>query len=114
MRRILFDVGPVLGTALPLYLRALTLIDRVQLRLLNIPPLYQSGVRYKRERGDREVWRTCWAAYRRRAGDCEDLACWLAAETGGRAVPVRTRIGWHIVTRLPDGRIEDPSKRLGM
>jgi hypothetical protein len=57
--------------------------------------------------------------------NCEDLACWRVAE-------LRTRFGidarptftsqvrpdgshlYHILVRLPDGRIEDPSRRLGM
>jgi len=60
-----------------------------------------------------------------RAGQCEDLACWRAAELvvrhGIQARPDFTcdargdgsRL-YHIVVRLPDGRIEDPSRNLGM
>ena len=57
--------------------------------------------------------------------NCEDLACWRAAELVVRhniqARPVfmeRRRSNgsylYHILVRYPDGRIEDPSKILGM
>jgi hypothetical protein len=75
---------------------------------------------YKRDRPGDEPWRTIPEILERGAGDCEDLACWLCAELrqkGIKAHPVpQTRDGrmWHIVVRLPNGRIVDPSKRLGM
>lgn len=58
-------------------------------------------------------------------GDCEDLACWRAAELrmkyGIQAKPdMRARKmptgQWraHAIVRLPDGRTEDPSAKLGM
>lgn len=57
--------------------------------------------------------------------NCEDLACWRAAELrvrfGVQATPTFTykvrangSYLYHITVRLPDGRIEDPSRRLGM
>lgn len=57
--------------------------------------------------------------------NCEDLACWRAAEYrvryGINAIPtfiwkVRPNGGhlYHILVKLPDGRIEDPSRALGM
>jgi hypothetical protein len=57
--------------------------------------------------------------------NCEDLACWRAAELrvryGIKAVPtfiwkVRPAGGYlyHIQVKLPDGRVEDPSRALGM
>lgn len=57
--------------------------------------------------------------------NCEDLACWRAAELrvryGIAAIPIftckpRANGGYlyHITVQLPDGRIEDPSRRLGM
>lgn len=57
--------------------------------------------------------------------NCEDLACWRAAELrvryGVLAEPtfiwkLRPKGGYlyHILVKLPDGRIEDPSRTLGM
>jgi hypothetical protein len=77
------------------------------------PRLLSSGVRYQREQGREQWWpipRVLATGY----GDCEDLASWLAAETGGDAIALRVPTGYHIVTRLPTGQIVDPSRMLGM
>lgn len=84
----------------------------------SIPPLYSSGVRYRREKPD--LWLTPSEVLRQGHGDCEDLAAWLAAQirrTGGGASCHAYRSGrrmWHVIVRLADGGIEDPSKLLGM
>lgn len=98
------------------------------------PALYQSGVRYKPEKHRTsalgktvqygEEWQTIpWVIYRG-YGDCEDLGAWRAAELnrkGIRALPFikirRMPTGFwraHVVVQHPDGRIEDPSAKLGM
>lgn len=82
-------------------------------------PLLRSGVRYAREAIEggrvREDWQDVRHLYASRRGDCEDLACALAAELpGARAVPLRSTVGWHIVVARPDGRVIDPSRLLGM
>ena len=103
------------GQAL-VFLAALTRVNRPQVERL--PPLLTRGVRYSREGG--EVWQDARATYRRRKGDCKDLACWLAAEyqNGGRRCAVDlVRTGarmWHAVVRLESGVIVDPSTILGM
>lgn len=86
-----------------------------------LPPIYKSGVRYERESAKRrtEDWLSIEQVIAQRAGDCEDLACWRAAELivkgeHARAIPMRTRGGWHIVVRRADGSTEDPSRVLGM
>lgn len=89
-----------------------------------IPPLYKAGVRYQREGRTiagrpKEVWRLIPQVLRHGAGDCEDLASWRVAElreAGVNARPYLTRHGnmFHVRVKHPDGRIEDPSKRLGM
>lgn len=102
-------------------LAALTALDVAQMTWTRFPPLYQSGIRYRRERPGQECWLTAAALLRARFGDCEDIACYLSAELqlqGERAtaIPVRSGAGagWHIVVRRGDGSIEDPSRRLGM
>ena len=105
-------------------------------------PLYESGVRWQKEEptgrsacpggngqeqflGVRQVRQQGWA-------DCEDLACWRIAELRlglhgplhapavlakpvfySRPMANGARM-YHIVVQLPDGRLEDPSRRLGM
>lgn len=85
----------------------------------SIPPLYRSGVRYRRERG-REEWRDAPEVARSGYGDCEDLAAYrvgelLAAGEAARAHVYRAAPGlWHVVVKRGDGSIEDPSRKLGM
>jgi hypothetical protein len=104
------------------------------------PSLYESGVVYEREPPGREDWQDILTTLRRGSGDCEDLATWRAADLRMRGIPARAfgrprpmvipssceagavacddtpQVGtlWHILVRLPNGKIEDPSLRLGM
>lgn len=107
-------------------LSCLTLIDEDFLRAHpETPRLYDSGVFYKPEPPPEENWQDVPTTIARRFGDCEDLACWLAAErrvkdhafawphfTWRRLKDGRTL--YHIVVKHADGRIEDPSRQLGM
>ena len=83
------------------------------------PPLYAAGVRYS-NRDPEERWQTPSETHARRAGDCEDLASWRCAELRNagercRVTVRRSRPGvLHAVVEREDGRIEDPSRRLGM
>lgn len=80
--------------------------------------LYKSGVRYRPEK--KEVWKTVDLLQRERHGDCEDLAAARAAELQLAGIPARAVMyqtgprRWHAIVKHPDGRLEDPSKRLGM
>jgi hypothetical protein len=101
-------------------LDALTAFNRGWLALHpSTSPLYQSGVRYRRE-WPREEWLAIPLVKARGFGDCEDLAAWRAAELQersgipARAIPLKVRSGWHIVVQTGPGTIEDPSRRLGM
>jgi hypothetical protein len=92
----------------------------------SVPPLYRSGVRYRREgppaagQPRLERFQTIPEVLKRKYGDCEDLAAWRVAElrmSGIRAVPWIVQPGkrlYHVQVKYPDGRIEDPSKKLGM
>lgn len=109
-------------------LALLTVLDVVQLRGGHVPPLYQSGVYYEREDtegcyhpldGGCEDWLSVREVLRQGKGDCEDLCSWRSAELilrgeRARAIAGRTPAGWHITVRRGDGRIEDPSRVLGM
>lgn len=99
----------------------------------NTPEIYKAGVKYKPEKHVKrngqviqygEEWQTIpWVIYRG-YGDCEDLGAWRSAELqrkGIKAFPYikirRMPTGFwraHVVVRWPDGRIEDPSAKLGM
>jgi hypothetical protein len=134
MHRITFVVdlfkGPeemaVSHAALKAMLVALTLIDVAELKANpQLPNLYESGVRYEEEPQGQEDWQDVLTCLRLKIADCEDLSAWRAAELqvrhGIMAWPTfnyRVRPGggflYHIQVRLPDGRIEDPSRALGM
>jgi hypothetical protein len=85
-----------------------------------VPPLYQSGVRYRREK--REVWKRPTHALRDGSLDCEDAATWrvgelFASRADPGAAPLLLRTGprtLHVVVQRGDGRVEDPSAVLGM
>jgi hypothetical protein len=111
--------------ALRVLLNALFTIDCMWLRSHpGTPRLYSSGVFYRAEPIGEERWRDIPSVLRDGWGDCEDLACWRAAELVEReGIAARPTYRWrrrpgitiyHIVVRLPDGRIEDPSRKLGM
>lgn len=92
----------------------------------SLPGLYQSGVRYRREAVGQEDWCDYIELLRLGHGDCEDLCCARAAELrvrhnvaarptvkGPKRLPNGIML-YHIQVQLPDGTIEDPSRKLGM
>jgi len=111
-------------------LHALYLIDVDQWkRHPEWPGILDGYVKYLREPPGVEEWQDVAETFRRGSGDCEDLACALAAEItvryGVKAHPdftLReipqpngdiTRM-FHIFVRLPGGKRIDPSRLLGM
>lgn len=103
-------------------LAALFDLDVAYLRRHQAPMLYRAGVRYRREAPGREVWQTVPYVLASGHGDCEDLAAWRAAELVASGVdaaarPVLREVHhgyWHAVVRRGNGRVEDPSRVLGM
>ncbi len=91
-------------------------------RGVQLPPLYESGITYRREPRGREWWESAEdvaALANKRSGDCEDLAAYRAAELRywdgemARVVIRRTARGtFHAVVERGDGSIEDPSRIL--
>lgn len=71
----------------------------------------------------RESWKDIGAVLKDKHGDCKDLTAWRLAELWVMGVPARaesiverqgTRLLFHTYVRYPDGRVEDPSRELGM
>lgn len=106
-----------------------------------IPPLYAAGVIYREEAPGHEDWLDAPAVLKQGYADCEDLAAYRTAElrvAGFTDVEPVIKYQWipremmirqgypahklpgrgvwlvHCCVRWPDGRIEDPSKILGM
>ena len=97
------------------------------MREFRVPGVYRAGLVYQREPLCRycEEWRDCLSVLEHGGGDCEDLACYRAAELQLRGVRARPYVRrprllpggvllYHIQVEWPDGRIEDPSRELGM
>ena len=82
------------------------------------PPLYESGVVYRREEKGHDDWMTADTVLHRGYADCEDLAAYRAAELRRAGIPalgiVRPNASgnFHAQVLLPDGTIEDPSRVL--
>lgn len=124
------------NTILQIMLDALFEVDKAWLKSdPKIPSIYASGVnktpkgqthmRYVQEPIGQEDWKDIPTCIKDGQGDCEDLACWRAAELvvrhGIQARPTFTfkvRPGggylYHIIVLYPDGTKEDPSRQLGM
>jgi hypothetical protein len=114
---------------LQILLDAATAIQSLYLRAHpEIGSPYQMGVAYLREPEGEEEWEEIPVQLAHGGADCEDLATWLAAwyqraGVAARAVSIAQRmttpdgrdgILFHIVVRLPNGTVIDPSADLGM
>ena len=116
--------GPDMQAQIQLALDLTTLANRDYLRRnSDCPPLQTSGVHWQRETNQHNEERFLTIPFVRVLGwgDCDDLACWRAAELqhGGerdaRAVVYAVRPGlWHVVVKRANGKIEDISALLGM
>lgn len=99
-------------------LRGLVRVNRRRLRAKPRPALYERGVRYRREAGER--WKNVDQLDADGEGDCEDLAAARAAELqesgedpDADADIVPTRPGrYHAIVIRGDGSREDPSRIL--
>lgn len=111
--------------ALHIMLEALMAIDCLYLLgHPECPGIYDGQVRYQVEPPGEEDWQDVPTCLKLGYGDCEDLACWRAAELRIRhKIPAKPIFLWrslpdggqmyHIQVMTPSG-IEDPSRRLGM
>lgn len=105
-------------------LAALTTTNYVMMREAaaagSLPPqLYHSGVRYRFQPG-RERFRDYQQVLARRFGDCDQLCAWRVAELRMQGKRAKAVPRWvkpdlmHVVVVYPGGKVEDPSKLLGM
>lgn len=106
------------------YLEALVYANRVIIRAGLVPPLNQTATRYAMEPpSPDEEFADAFTCYQRGWGDCDDLAAWWCAELQERGIPAtlvfkanefvpNKRRLIHCMVRLPNGRIDDPSKTL--
>jgi hypothetical protein len=88
----------------------------------NLPPLYESGVKYKAE--TQQTLCDAKEIYRRGQADCGPLGAWRVAELRRAGEHATLRIYWrkiqngsrlfHCQVRRANGLIEDPSRLLGM
>jgi hypothetical protein len=88
------------------------------------PWLYASGVSYAEDDDEREGWTDLSETLARGVGDCKDLVAWRLAELRVRereaALPLVSfarrghHVKFHVVVRRADGRLECPSRELGM
>jgi hypothetical protein len=108
-------------------LNAIVILNVATLRANpRFPLIYQSGVVFENEPEGEESFVDCVCCLRQGWGDCAHLSAWRVAEL---IVRFKTRaslcIKWkrypehglrlfHVMVRLPDRRIEDISRNLGM
>ena len=114
---LLVDLGSPSAAQVQALMEGLTMVNRVAMRESGRrwPSLLSAGVRYQRT----HEWRSAALLLRHRRGDCKDLVAYEAARLRELGCPVTirlTRLGslWHTLIRLPDGRLFDPSRELGM
>ena len=111
---------PARAAAFDAALEGLTRVNETLLAARDYLPLYDSGVRYRKEA--REVWRHVDDVYKEGWGDCEDLSAARAAElrVSGEDPDAAVRTyksgphRYHAIVLRGDGSIEDPSRALGM
>jgi hypothetical protein len=89
------------------------------------PLLHHSNVVYQEEPPGQEDWQDINTCLRLGVADCDDFSPWRAAEhralfgQNARAMLKDStrydgQVLYHIMTVLPDGRVEDPSRARGM
>lgn len=124
-----FEVVPIADRveALCFSLESLCTINRAYLRAMpSTPDLYASGVRYLPERpGDVNRFQDIPRAMALGGTHCVGLSAWRAAELRercGEAAAFRIStypnvaggVLYHVQVERPGGRVDDPSRRLGM
>lgn len=117
--RIRFNISETLAQV-QAAVSGLVLVNLAQLETVKLPPLYESGVRYKMEKPGHEQWQTIVELFGNKSGDCEDLCAARCAQLrhAGENASINVKLVrnglMHIRVRRGNGDLEDPSKLLGM
>ena len=104
-------------------LEAVAYVNQTTIATVGAPGLYESGVVYLREPPGVEQFVGLEIVLERGGGDCAQLAAWLVAQRRAEGKRSDFRLIWrelpngrrifHVQVRT-NGKIEDPSVRLGM
>ncbi len=127
---ILFRDDATFARVVRLLCEAAIMSNRLYLRATRTPPLYRSGVVYQDEPHDLpDELLDIPTILRRKWGDCMHLSCWRVAELREAGEHARIALAWqrvpsndsdqpsrifHVLVRRANGKLEDPSKILGM
>jgi hypothetical protein len=111
---------PTSAAAFSAALEGLTRLNELLIKQHDVPPIYEAGVRYRREKRDK--WKHALDVQADGVGDCEDLSAWRAAEmrVSGEDPGARVEVyrsgprKFHAIVERSDGTTEDPSRVLGM
>jgi hypothetical protein len=109
---------PTTRAAIAAALTGLVALNVELMRDRRMPPLYESGVRFRREPIGSERWLHALRLLAARKGDCEDVTGYRVAELQLGGVPAVAEVlelapgKYHAVVLLPDGGMEDPSQIL--
>lgn len=101
-------------------LEGMVQVNMQLLRRYRLPPLYETGVRYRLHNYDGfEHFDPCVRVLARGWGDCDNLIYWRCAELRLVGEPATARVMWptgtrryHAQLRRGDGSVEDPSYEL--
>lgn len=116
------QLGEAFGYCL---LRGLALVNERLVREGAVPRLYESGVRYVLDPPGQDTFADALHVWRAKQADCSSLVAWRVGElwaSGERGADFRLRhyqLGpgewlYHIYLVRANGKIEDPSRMLGM
>lgn len=113
--------GQYLAAAMREALLGLARAYSIGMKVVPVPPLYDSGVRYQREPNSGEGWEEWadpWSVSSRGWGDCDDLVMYRVAELLAAGEAAGINVIWdgyryHVRVRRADQSIEDPSHLLG-
>lgn len=126
MLHVRIDIPPI-PAMLEALVEGLVLLDiemlkHAEARGVELPPIYESGIVYRREPIGREWWesaRDLLHVAKDRSGDCEDVCAFRCAELryydnedASPRVIVNPTGSFHVVVERADGSIEDVSRIL--
>lgn len=100
-------------------------VDQAEIKRYNLPSLYKTGIVYEHSEPRHDTaWKDAISAYDTGLGNCKVLAAYLIAWNRNRGIRCKPFLvqtindddtqDWHVAVEYADGRVEDPSKRLGM